>query len=566
MKKNQFILIIILLLLLILPLKAALDGEISGKIFCKACKPGSTIIKLYRLRETSEGEARRLQKKDIYGAINPTRILQLNRPGPFVFKSLPSGIYSILAYIDLNSNGKLDFKPPEPFGWYAKEIGGTWAVIDLRKKPNARDCDCMLRQPTPFPKEDKYTEHGGLHWIKGLPVLQLWGTGKERGFAHGYLVGKQILDFYEFYILEDSWRSPQRYQKIFIPFLENNFNYPPEFLDECDAVIKGMKASGIDIHLESLGRDFYRSDLLAINAYIERRAAFPVSSASSCTQFAFWGTQTEGSEVKKGLIAARNMDGECDIRKVTVSHFLLYAVDPLERGRRRWFSAMWPGFVGTISGINEEGLYSMENAGGTGPGSVVGGIVPCSWVERYILETMGQKSNPKSIEKILQSFRCQGGGTTAAGSIILFAQPYQKQKNPAFVYEGDRFGGKIRLPGEVPPDAPDCIMATNHHLIYGYNTEKPLLSFGKKISFSSAWRYQAGAKMLEAWFRKGKSLGLAEAKRLLQTVSQGYTEYSVIFSANTRRILIAVDDLRTDLWDAPYMPWVEFSFNELFQH
>lgn len=57
------------------------------------------------------------------------------------------------------------------------------------------------------------------------------------------------------------------------------------------------------------------------------------------------------------------MDGECDVRKVTVSHFLLFAVDPAEPGYKRWFSAMWPGFVGTISGINEEGLYSMKMPG-----------------------------------------------------------------------------------------------------------------------------------------------------------------------------------------------------------
>jgi hypothetical protein len=69
---------------------------------------------------------------------------------------------------------------------------------------------------------------------------------------------------------------------------------------------------------------------------------------------------------------------------------------------------------------------------------------------------------------------------------------------------------------------------------------------------------------LEAWSRTGKALGLSEAKRLLRIVSHGSTEYSVIFLANQMKILVAVDDLKTDMWDAPYLSWREYQFEELF--
>jgi hypothetical protein len=325
-----------------------------------------------------------------------------------------------------------------------------------------------------------------------------------------------------------------------------------------------MKDSGIDMRVHSLSREFNRTDLLAINAYIERRAAFPVSPPSSCTQFAFWGSLTQNSQQKGGLIAARNMDGECDVRKVTVSHFLLFAVEPAEPGYKRWFSAMWPGFVGTISGINEDGLYSMENAGGTGPGPVVGNIVPCSWVQRYILETAGGHITPDKILNRMEQFQCEGGGITAPGSIILWAVPFHDQQAPAFVYEGDRFGGAVRIPAQIRPFHPHNILASNHHKIYGYHPDQPERSLGKPASFSSRWRYEAGMNQMEAWSRTEKALGLPEAKRLLQTVSHGTTEYSVIFAANPMRILVAVDDLETDMWDAPYLTWKEFSFKELF--
>jgi len=57
---------------------------------------------------------------------------------------------------------------------------------------------------------------------------------------------------------------------------------------------------------------------------------------------------------------------------------------------------------------------------------------------------------------------------------------------------------------------------------------------------------------LEAWSRQGKSLGIDDAVRLLQQVAHGSTEYSMIFLANEGRLFVAVDDLKTDLWDAPY--------------
>ncbi|KPK75370.1 MAG: hypothetical protein AMJ79_11410 [Phycisphaerae bacterium SM23_30] len=540
------------------------DRSITGEIIYDGDQTAAVIVNLYKIAESSRGQSRRLSKTDIYGDIEPFEILKLDKQGPYKFDNLPEGNYSVVAFIDIDGNSKLGFDPPEPWGWYSEQSGGGIDAIDLEEK-NEAAADCLLRCPAPFPKEDRRTDHGALRWIKGLPVLQLWGTPRQRGFAHGYLAAQQIIDFLEFYIIEDVWRSARRYQETFVPFLESRFHCPDEFIEECDAVVEGMMASGIDMKVKSLGRDFNRTDLLAINSYIERRAASEAKTPSSCTQFAFWGKQTEGSELKGGLIAARNMDGECDIRKVTVSHFLLYAVDPLRPDRKSWFSAMWPGFVGTISGINEDGLFSMENAGPTGPGPVVGGIVPCSYVQRYVLENASADATPESVLQMMRLFKNEGGGITAPGSIILWAVPYQDQKIPAFIYEGDRFGGAMRLPADVRPIDSTNIMASNHHKVYGCDPLKPDYCFGRKVSGSTLNRYKTGMEMLENWSRQAQPLGLAEAKQLLQAVAHGSTEYSVIFKANEKRILVAVDDLKPDAWDAPHLKWTEFQFDELFK-
>jgi hypothetical protein len=536
---------------------------LSGRLIYERDRSEKIIVNLFKLRTSSEGRVLPLTKSDIYGELNPLKSLTLEKPGKYRFENLTPGHYSILAFMDIDGNGLVGFDPPEPFGWFASNPSGRWDPIDLTLS-NATDCDFRLRVPTLFQRQDKIIEHGALRWMKGLPVLQLWGTAEERGFAHGYLVGKQIIDFFEFYILEDSWRSAKRYKDTFVPFLEGHLSCPSEFLDECKAVIEGMQKSGVNMRVDALGRDFNLTDLLSINAYIERRAASPVASPSSCTQFAFWGSQKKGSKRIRNLIAARNMDGECDIRKVTVSHFLVYAVDPSEPGRKRWVSTMWPGFVGTISGVNEDGLYSMENAGGSGPGAIPRGVVPCSWIQRIILEKQGGDASPESVLQMMKPFTCSLGGITAAGSIILWAVPYMGQESPAFVFEGGRAGYAIRTPTDIRPFNPNNIMASNHHLVYGFDPERPGRSLGRAVSFSSRWRYETGMHTLEAWSRLEKSAGQEEAIRLLQQVAHGSTEYSVIFMANERRILIAVDDLKTDLWDAPYMDWIDYHFDALF--
>lgn len=538
--------------------------SLSGRLLYEGDDSGSVIVNLYKLHARSKGRILPLTKADIYGDLDPLQSLNLEKPGNYTFTHLVPDHYSVFAFIDTDGNGKVGFDPPEPFGWFTSTPGGAWDAIDLTRS-DATDCDFKLRVPTIFPKENKIIEHGALKWMQGIPVLQLWGTAQERGFAHGYLVGRQIIDFLEYYIIEDSWKSAKHYQDTFVPFLEGHLNCPSEFLSECDAVIKGMQKSGMDMRVEALGRDFNRTDLLAINAYIEKRAAFPAESTSSCTQFAFWGSQRKDKDPNGGLIAARNMDGECDLRKVTVSHFLLYAVDPSEPGRKRWISTMWPGFVGTISGINEEGLYSMENAGASGPGPAPDGVVPCSWIQRIILEKQGRDASPESILKMMKPFTCSTGGITAAGSIILWAVPYKGQKSPAFVYEGGRTGFAIRMPTDLRPVSPTNIMASNHHLVYGFDPLRPQESLGGPVSFSSRWRYETGMQTLEAWSRQGKSMGRDDAIRLLQQVAHGSTEYSVIFLANERRILIAVDDLKSDMWDAPYQEWIDFHFDELFE-
>ena len=471
---------------------------------------------------------------------------------------LEEGTYSVFAYADTNQNGRWDPDVPEPFGSYTKKSGGCFDSVVIGEL-NTSGLDINLKAPKHFPTERRSAPGGTFTRIKGYPVLQLSGDARARGFAHGKLVAAQIVDFFRFYILEDKLRSAGAYEDGFAKFLNSHFAYPEPFVAECEAVIDGMKASGADLHIQELARDFSLTDLYAINGYIETRAM-----RSSCTQFAAWGPRTESTDVDGGMVTGRNMDGEIDIRKVTVSHFLIYAVEPSEVGQKRYISMMWPGFVATISGINEDGLYAMENAGLTGPGDVVDGLVPIAWTMRETLAKLGSDITPPSLQRFVDRYDNSAGGVSGPGCILLFATPFVGQKHPAFVFEGDRFGDAIRTDGEVKPHLPNVLVCSNHHQKYGVDLKKPDVVFDKTPSFSSLWRYESGMHKLEAWDRIDRRVGTQEMRELLQTVAHGATEYSIITRPNKLEFDVAVASMKPELWDAPYCSWTTFAFEEVF--
>ena len=147
---------------------------------------------------------------------------------------------------------------------------------------------------------------------------------------------------------------------------------------------------------------------------------------------------------------------------------------------------------------------------------------------------------------------------------MLFAVPYRGQPNPAFVFEGDRFGDAIRLPGETRPRLQHAIVCSNHFHSYGAQPDHPGTYFGRSPSFSSRWRYEAGMHKLEAWSRIDRKIGTTDMRELLQTVAHGTTEYAIITRPNALEFDVATASLQAELWDAPYRTWTTYKFDEVF--
>jgi hypothetical protein len=191
-------------------------------------------------------------------------------------------------------------------------------------------------------------------------------------------------------------------------------------------------------------------------------------------------------------------------------------------------------------------------------------MVPLAWTMREMLARCDAETTPAELLAAVARYKNRAGGLCGPGGLVFCAMPCAQSRTPAFVLEGDRFGEQVRLPGEVAPRLDELLLASNHPRRYGVDPKEPELVFGKRPSFSSLWRYQAGAQKLEAWARTGRAIGTAEMKELLQLVAQGTTEHAILVRADRRELEVALASLDAEPWDAPYRPWTAFAFDELF--
>jgi len=191
----------------------------------------------------------------------------------------------------------------------------------------------------------------------GLRAFRNKGTSYQRGYNHGFVLAQQIIDFFEFFLLDDRIRGSLNEQKYkydgpfgFTEGIMKHMTVSPEFTIRANGMLSGMAARAaqdetFSMYLPHLKREFSFVDVMAINTYnsygkiSELMGQPPLNSNNnnsstivnsddnSCTQFIFFGDKLTGSA---GTIAARNMDGENDLRKITVRSLVLFAEEPDE--------------------------------------------------------------------------------------------------------------------------------------------------------------------------------------------------------------------------------------------
>jgi hypothetical protein len=247
--------------------------------------------------------------------------------------------------------------------------------------------------------------------------------------------------------------------------------------------------------------------------------------------------------------------------------------------------------IGTLSGVNETGLYCMENAGPSQIGGQIKGLTPVSYVATHVLRTLNARLATKvEVQAAFEAFAPDPtlnndlkvwptkratselkGPVCGPGSVFVFTTKLNDEGN-AFVLEGDRYGGCIRTSMQAPPFIPDCIMATNHFHLYGSTSSfyDNYHNFGSCVSFSSLHRYESMRHRLEMQFRLTEDvvhLNLENVRSLLQSACEGRTEHVIeveIESNGNITIHIHLAASEFGMWYAPYEHARTIRFEELF--
>ena len=320
---------------------------------------------------------------------------------------------------------------------------------------------CTNCEYIPTPPVANHTENGNLFQIRDsvgrlTPIfgLHLSGNHTQRGIAHGYLLCTQIIDWLEFYLIQTIFKGSFSNYNQFYKFLQSNIVFPPTFIAEIEGIIVGMKQSKQSLNVPSLNRNITKYDIMAINSYLEVTAQIPgpyllapdtMNNGSydipfgACTQF----VATHNFTDDRHLLTGRNMDGECDESKVTVTHLIIFAIDATT-SISRIVSILWPGFVGSLSAINEDGVYVMMNTGNMNKAKVIGDITPISIIGRSIIDNIGSNNFSSTfiqkyvIDNFASNQSASRQGTSGGGAILVIACDKDFGQESMFILEMDR--------------------------------------------------------------------------------------------------------------------------------
>jgi len=202
---------------------------------------------------------------------------------------------------------------------------------------------------------------GRLEYRETLPVVYLEGPPYELGRQHGELLRDevrgctaQLLGYFRTYLrfpllnrLAANWWLDRPWQEA-RPFL------PREYLDE----LRGL-SEGSGVALKELWR---------VHAVPDRTYA--------CSGFMAWGKATASGQ----LIHTRNLDWNIHVgiqRRAAV-----FVVRPA--GKQAFVSAGWAGFVGVLTGVNEQGISIGQIGAETVDVSWRG--LPMAFLMRQVLE------------------------------------------------------------------------------------------------------------------------------------------------------------------------------------
>lgn len=208
------------------------------------------------------------------------------------------------------------------------------------------------------------TVNGDTLSVQGTKILKVWGNHYERGYATGYLMGDEIKVLADDYLLAVFFmNSPLLYNNI-RSFFITNFDIEEKYIQEAQGIIDGMIYGGVDLYNNVLERDLDADDLLLTNSIVDLSVLADLDNGLEfgCSSLSSWGESTlSDPDLNGSLVITRLMDWTP--HPALLANHLLVVHFPSEESEVNWLSFTFPGFIGSLSGINEYGLCGFMNMG-----------------------------------------------------------------------------------------------------------------------------------------------------------------------------------------------------------
>ncbi len=305
------------------------------------------------------------------------------------------------------------------------------------------------------------------HSKSGLYELYVEGDGFERGVINGKLTKELVVRQEDHFAEQITKMVPSKFKRGYLKYLIGFFNrnLDDNVTQEYKEEIYGVSGSASPAY-QYLGSNYER--ILNYHAAHDIGHAVQNLMQVGCTSFGTWGAMSQDST----MIIGRNFDFY--VGDKFAEDKIIAFVKP--KTGHKFMTVTWGGFVGAVSGMNDQGLSVTINAAKSD--LPTGSATPVSLVTREILQYAKNINEAIAIAKKRKMFVSESFLVASAAD------------NKAVVIE--------KTPGELDVYDPqkDIILCANHFQSKGLAKSK--LNLEQENESASLYRYKRLTELLNA--------------------------------------------------------------------
>ncbi len=209
--------------------------------------------------------------------------------------------------------------------------------------------------------------NGVINTIGDKRILHVWGNHYDRGYAQGYLLAEESMQvMYNYFFQMVTYSNVPAYNML-MSFMQARFSVDQKYLDEATGYLAGIQDAGISTFHQGLQRELTIEDILLGNAIVDMRSlrteelGLP-DIGLGCSSISSWGESTSVDSLLNGnIVITRLLDWDRDA--TLLANPILIVHHPSEADEQKWMSFTYPGLIGALSGISENGSAAFLNVG-----------------------------------------------------------------------------------------------------------------------------------------------------------------------------------------------------------